>query len=82
MCSHAAVMEAQLHFNPVAGDRGRNQLLHNSSLSRAAAVAVARFNFELLIWALSCIHVYGDHCSSHFTDEKSETLGIKYFILR
>lgn len=81
MCSHAAVTEAQLHFSPVAGDPGRNKLLQNSSLSRAAAVAVERFNWELIILALGHIHVYGDHCRSHFTDEKSETLGIMYFIL-
>jgi hypothetical protein len=57
MCSHAAVTEAQLHFSPGAGDPGRDRLLHNSSLSRAVAVAVARFNCELFILALSHIFV-------------------------
>lgn len=43
MCSHAAVTEAQLHFSPVAGDPGRNKLLHNSSPSRAVAQLNSRY---------------------------------------
>ena len=33
MCSHAAVIEAQLHFSPVAGDPSSNELLRLLTLS-------------------------------------------------
>lgn len=53
MCSHAAVIEAQLHFSPVAGDPSSNKLLHVSSRSKVATRAVTRSYPSLVILALN-----------------------------
>lgn len=57
MCSHAAVIQAQLHSDPLAGDPSSNKLLHNSSLSTAEAAAVTKSCHSLLTLALSHTHV-------------------------
>lgn len=57
MCSHAAVIEVQLHFSPVAGDPRSNKLLHVSSLSKAVEGAATRSYHSLLILVLYHTHV-------------------------